>query len=130
MNVYDEVNHDGSITIVKQKADGSKEPLPGVTFKLVGVEDGSEVTGTTDQDGRIVWDDLIPQNYVITEIKTQDGYSLLKDEIEVTLPIEMTQDEITKNGADVILVAGIAIVAFGTMMMLKKRKTVKAEQPD
>lgn len=98
INAYDTPEY-GSITIYKRKADGSKAPLPGVTFKLAGSEEGDEYTATTDQDGRIVWDGLVAQNYIITEIKTADGLNLLKDNIEVTLPMEMTLDEIKKNGA-------------------------------
>ena len=100
VNVYDKVSR-GSVTIFKQKADGTKEPLSGVTFRIQGVEEGDEHTATTGEDGKVVWNNLIPQEYVITEIKTQDGYSLLKDNIEVKLPVEMTLDEINRNGADI-----------------------------
>lgn len=99
VNVYDGV-YKGSIKLVKLASDTQK-PLAGATFKLVGLEDGTELTGVTDENGEIVWDELIPQNYVITEISTVDGYSLLKDNIEITLPIEMTAEEIEANGADI-----------------------------
>lgn len=99
INVYDKTE-DGSIKIVKLAADTQK-PLAGVTFKLVGLEDGTELTGVTDSNGEIIWNELIPQNYVITEVSTVDGYSLLKDNIEITLPIEMTVEEIAENGADI-----------------------------
>lgn len=99
INAYDKPQY-GSITIYKRKADGSKEPIPGVTFKLAGMEEGDEYTATTDAEGKIVWNDLIPQNYVITEVSTVDGYNLLKDNIEVRLPMEMTLDELNKNSAD------------------------------
>lgn len=99
INVYDKTE-DGSIKIVKLATDTQK-PLAGVTFKLVGLEDGTELTGVTDSNGEIIWNELIPQNYVITEVSTVDGYSLLKDNIEITLPIEMTVEEITSNGADI-----------------------------
>ncbi len=99
VNVYDKVQT-GSVTIYKKTEDGN-EPLKNVTFTMKGVEEGDEYTATTDAEGKIQWDDLTPQNYIITEVKTADGYSLLKDEIEVRIPIEMTLDEINKNGADI-----------------------------
>lgn len=98
--VYDKPEY-GSITIYKQNANGDKEPLPGVTFKLVGVEEGDEYIAVTDKDGIVKWDNLTAQNYVITEIETVDGYSLLKDNIEVRLPMEMTLDQIDKSSADI-----------------------------
>lgn len=162
VNVYDTIEN-GSISLVKLKDDGSKVPLAGVTFKLVGQEDGAEYTATTDANGKIAWDNLIPQHYNITEVKTVDGYNLLKDNIEVTLPIEMSLDEIMANGADinqavydnaagkycfynltftvgdstvltmpftggnqnrlyVVLIIGIAGIAFGTYILIGRKK--------
>ena len=68
---------------------------------MVGLTDGQTYTGTTDANGNVSWGELIPQTYVLTEISTPDGYSLLKDNIEVKLPIELTMDEIKKYGADI-----------------------------
>lgn len=100
IQVFDRLQR-GSITILKEKADGSKEPLEGVTFRLVGKSQSDEYTATTDQTGKVTFENLIPQNYVITEIKTADGYSLLKESIDVTIPMEMTLDELNENGADI-----------------------------
>ena len=91
----------GEITINKRKADNTESALAGVTFQVKGLEEDDVYTVTTDAEGRAVFENLIPQNYVITEIKTQDGYSLLKDNVEVRLPVEMTLDEIRKTGADI-----------------------------
>lgn len=99
IEAYDEV-YKGSVSIFKKTADGSERPLEGVTFKLAGLSEGDEYTATTDADGKIVWDNLIPQEYIITEVKAADGRNLLKDNIEVTLPMEMSLDEIKENGAD------------------------------
>lgn len=100
MNAFD-ITHKGSITVYKKTADGTKRPLQGVTFKLVGVTEGDEHVATTDADGKLEWTDLIAQKYVITEIKTVDGMSLMKDNIEVNMPMTMTLDEINANGADI-----------------------------
>lgn len=99
VNVYDRTEN-GSIKIIKLAADTNR-PLAGVTFRLVGVEDGTEQTATTDSNGEIIWSDLIPQHYVVTEVSTVDGNTLLKDNIEITLPTELTAEEIETTGADI-----------------------------
>lgn len=43
---------------------------------------------------------MIPQHYVLTETSTVDGHTLLRDNIDVTLPIEMTEQEANAQGAD------------------------------
>ena len=99
VEAYDEPQY-GSVTIYKEETDGSRTPLSGVRFKMTGQTDGTEYEAQTDADGKIVWNQLVSQKYVITEVQTVDGRSLLKDPIEVTLPMEMTWEEIQKNGAD------------------------------
>ena len=99
VEAYDEPQY-GSVTIYKEETDGSRKPLPGVTFKMVGQTDGTEYEAQTDADGKIVWEQLVSQKYVITEVQTADGKGLLKEPIEVSLPMEMTWEEIQKNGAD------------------------------
>lgn len=99
VEAYDEPQY-GSVTIYKEETDGSRKPLAGVTFKMTGQTDGTEYEAQTDADGRIVWNHLVSQKYMITEVHTADGKSLLKEAIEVTLPMEMTWEEIQQNGAD------------------------------
>ena len=61
---------------------------------------GNSVTGKKDANGEIVWDNLDQGEYTITEVKTVEGHSLLKDPIHVTLPIVMTEEEVNASGAD------------------------------
>ncbi len=96
---YDEI-YRGFVVIQKYDTDGSM-PLQGVGFKLVGTETGETFTGFTDADGKLVFENLVPQHYTLTETSTVDGHALLKDTIEITLPLEMTEDEINKSGADI-----------------------------
>lgn len=96
---YDEI-YKGFVTIQKYDTGGST-PLQGAGFKLEGTETGEVFTGTTDMDGRLVFENLIPQHYTLTEISTVEGHALLKDNIEITLPMEMTMDEIHDSGADI-----------------------------
>ena len=100
VNAYDE-KQNGSITLYKKTSDGTKKPLAGVTFKMVGLTTNDEYEATTDENGKITWGDLVAQKYVITEVKTVDGMNLLKDNITVTMPMEMTLDEIRANNADI-----------------------------
>jgi LPXTG-motif cell wall-anchored protein len=93
-----EKSYKGSIKLVKYGND--KKVLAGVTFKLVG-DDGSTVVKTTDKNGEILFDDLIPQHYVLTETDTVDGYSLLTENLDVYIPLEETKEYVIKNKLDI-----------------------------
>ena len=98
------------ITIQKLSDDG-KTPLRGVHFELTFVKqsetstqdaiktynpllkEGESVTGITDANGYIVWDNLDQGEYKIVETKTLSGMSLLTDPIKITLPITMTDKQ-------------------------------------
>lgn len=97
INVFDE-SYKGSIKVIKYNESGSV-PLEGVSFKLVG-DDGSTHEATTNSNGEIVFENLIPQHYVLTETKTLDGLSLLKDNVDIDLPMEMTEQEVADQHAD------------------------------
>lgn len=95
------------ITINKFAEDG-KTPLQGVEFELTFIKEsepytdmadptfsprlkqGETVKAITDASGNIVWDNLDQGEYRITETKTVSGMTLLKDPINITLPITMT----------------------------------------
>ena len=98
LEVYEEIQ-ECSVKVVKYDTDG-KTPLADVTFRLVG-DDGSSVEGTTDSNGIYEFTGLLPQHYVLTEIATVPGHELLKDNIDITLPLEMTKEEAEESGADV-----------------------------
>ena len=97
VNVYEKV-YKGDVQIIKLD-DDDKTPLEGVEFKLVG-DDGSTFTGTTNKEGKLSFTELIPQHYVLTETKTVAGHQLLKDNIDITVPLEMTTDEAKKQKVD------------------------------
>ena len=59
-------------------------------------DDGTKLTGVTDSKGEYTFSGLIPQHYVLTETATIEGHSLLKESIDITVPIEVT-DEDAKN---------------------------------
>lgn len=98
------------ISINKFKEDG-RTPLRGVKFKLSFIKEsepytnlanpsykpllkvGESTEGTTDANGNITWSNLDQGEYQITEIQTVSGMTLLKDPINITLPITMTDKQ-------------------------------------
>ena len=98
VSAYDDVRR-GKIRLVKYGDDGVT-PVEGAEFKLVGQEEGDVHTAKTDKNGRIEWTDLLPQHYTLTEVSTGKEWSLLADNIDITLPVSMTEAEARENGAD------------------------------
>lgn len=98
VNAYDYV-HLSMVTITKYG--NGHRPLAGVSYRLVRAADGEEMgVLTTGSDGKATFEKLIPGDYVLTEIKTADGYNLLQENITVTVPCQMTQEEAAETGAD------------------------------
>lgn len=81
----------GSITIKKIGDNGNA--LQGTEFRLEKKESGRWIELTfdnnmTDGNGKLVYGDLEPGNYRITEVNSPAGNTLLKKQIEVELPYE------------------------------------------
>lgn len=87
---YKDDVYEGSLKVVKYGDDN--KPLAGVKFKLVG-DDGSVYTGTTDKNGVYTFKELMPQHYVLTETETPDGYTLLKDNVDINIPYEVSDQK-------------------------------------
>ena len=103
------------INLKKYQADG-KTPIAGVEFELKFLkqaikptskkhpnfkrllEEGDSTVRHTDENGDVFFDNLDQGTYQITEIKTLDGNSLLKEPIIVTVPMTMTEDEANEYG--------------------------------
>ncbi|MCD8020436.1 MAG: prealbumin-like fold domain-containing protein [Clostridiales bacterium] len=81
----------GKINIKKTDEDGNN--LEGVEFSLKDADGKVVDTVTTDVSGSAVFEDVIPATYTITETKTQKGFSLLTDTIEVDIPYRMSEDD-------------------------------------
>ena len=91
-----------SVKIVKYGKSGIKK-LKGVTFKIEKITgDSRELikSATTGDEGEVLFDDLAPGDYEITETKTLKGYTLLKEPIKVTLPLTMTKERAEQLKAD------------------------------
>lgn len=50
--------------------------------------------------GEITFDGLIPDTYTITETKTKEGKTLLREPITATIPLTMSQAEVDKQNVD------------------------------
>lgn len=83
-----------------EKYDGSGDPLEGVTFELADHDGNVVATLTTDSRGIVLFEDLYPDVYWITEIKTAEGHSLLKDKIRVECPTRVTESDIAEYNID------------------------------
>ena len=94
-----------------RKLSDNGTPLQGVEFELKFVKEsepytsdadksyipllkqGETTKASTDINGYIVWQNLDQGEYQITETKTISGNTLLKDPINITLPITMTDKQ-------------------------------------
>ena len=83
-----------------RKVDENGNPLAGATFTLMNSKGEIVSTKTSGSDGYVVWEDLYPDRYTVTEIKTKDGKNLLKDPIVIELPRRITDEDIKKYNID------------------------------
>jgi len=93
----------GSITIKKNTPDGGG--LNDVTFMLEQWDADTNTwkeyeTQTTkaikDEDGKLVFSNLEPGKYRVTETKVPEGYSLLAETFEATIPYTKTYDSLNQ----------------------------------
>lgn len=90
--------HDTSIKI--HKLDENNRPLAGVTFTLTNSKGEVVSTKTSGSDGYVVWDKLYPDIYTVTEVEAPNGKTLLADDIEIHLPMRVTEEDIKKYNID------------------------------
>ena len=97
-SVYDTPVY-GRIKIIKYDSDGNT-PLPGVTFVLKDMDGNAAGEGTTDAAGMVMFENLYPGRYLLTEASTVSGHSLLADPVEITVPMTLTEQEVNDRGID------------------------------
>lgn len=90
---------EGSIKLKKRDADG-KTPLQGVIFELKDSSGNRVETKTTDAAGEVVFDHLYPDHYKVVETKTKEGNSLLKEPLEIEIPMRLTEEKVKEQGID------------------------------
>lgn len=95
---YKNIPSEGSIKIKKNNAAG--QPLKGVKFKITKEGSDNSTMGETDANGILNFPNLSFGNYVLTEIKTTDGNTLLKDPVTITIPYVATEEEVSSEHLD------------------------------
>lgn len=89
----------GGLIVKKFDKDG-KTTLAGVSYELKDSKGNVVSTGTTKSDGKVEFKDLYPGKYTITELKTKAGLSLLKEPIEISMPMYLTEQDVIDNKID------------------------------
>lgn len=90
--------HKCSIQIMKSSAD--EKPLENVIFGLYDESRQKILESQTNQDGRIIFSGLLPGKYWLKEEKTGNGNQLLKEPMEIVLPMVLTEQEVEKLKID------------------------------
>lgn len=88
----------GSVKLVKKDSSGKR--LKGVEFTIEDSDGTKIASDTTNENGEVKFDGLLPDKYKITETKTVSGKTLLKEPIDVTIPMTVTQTEVDKGNID------------------------------
>lgn len=124
----------GSLDVIKIDKD-SKEVLAGAEFELRDENGEVVATGTTNSEGKLVFNDLPLGKYQLVEIKAPEGYRLLKKPLDVEITAEHLEVELevenSKNGWELPTTGGIGTIIFyglgallmiGALLLLLKRK--------
>ena len=90
----------GSIEILKVDAD-TKQPLAGVVYRLFDSEGNKIADGTTDANGKLIFDNLKPGEYSYQEISTVDGYQLDETKYDFSLTSENLNVKVTRENKPV-----------------------------
>ena len=90
--------HKCSIQIMKSSAD--EKPLENVRFGLYDERRQKILESQTSQDGRIIFSGLLPGKYWLKEEKTGNGQQLLKEPMEIVLPMVLTEQDVEKLKID------------------------------
>ncbi|GAF21647.1 collagen adhesion protein [Bacillus sp. JCM 19047] len=93
------------------KVDEKGETLEGAVFTLYDSEDNELQTGlTTDEEGKLVVNDLSPGSYYFVETEAPFGYEL--DETQLAFEIEFNQQE-------VVMVEAVNQLILGNVTIIK-----------
>lgn len=93
----------GSVLLKKLEED-EKTVLPGVAFTLKNKDASIVLTAVTDEQGQILFTDLQPGEYTLTETATKEGNTLLAEPVQIKIPlcIEDTPGEEKTTAADAV----------------------------
>lgn len=87
----------GSIKIIKIDKNDSKIKLENVKFQILDESDNVIQEGRTDQNGEIVFEDILIGKYFINEVETKEGYMIHERKIEVNLEDGKMEEIIVEN---------------------------------
>lgn len=94
-------HHPAKGSVRLKKKDVSGNVLKGVKFQLRSSDGNLSVTKETNSKGEVLFDELEAGTYTITEIKTKEGMNLLKEPLNIKIPVSMTQKEAQDKKADI-----------------------------
>ena len=89
----------GNIKLQKLDADG-KTPLPGTGFELKNSAGAVVEEKIADEKGQVLFTNLYPGSYTLTETKTIEGHTLLKEPLLIEVPLKVTEADIKEMKID------------------------------
>ncbi|NWO15098.1 adhesive domain-containing protein [Virgibacillus sp.] len=131
----------GSLEVTKVDkeldAEGNKVVLAGAEFKLRDENGEVVATKTTDENGKLTFDQVLLGNYQLVETKAPEGYRLLKKPLDVAITLDHLEVQLevenSKSGWELPDTGGIGTMVFygaGAILMitalsilLRKKKT-------
>lgn len=136
--IYEYSKIKGKLTLIKKGENDIN--LSGVVFRIQkldnfgNLDSSFSVEKTTDANGKIEINDLLIGSYRITEIKTIEGYELLKESIDFEITSEEREINLSVtnryklilpetggvNYIAIISIIGILIVSFSMFLRYKK----------
>ncbi|MGN7312420.1 SpaA isopeptide-forming pilin-related protein [Alkalicoccobacillus gibsonii] len=81
----------GEVSLLKTDNDNNDTVLQGATFELRDINDTVIATEQTNEDGKLLFSDVLPGEYEVVEIKAPFGYILDRTPVKVT--VERSQEE-------------------------------------
>ncbi|XVG94953.1 collagen binding domain-containing protein [Eubacteriales bacterium KG127] len=86
---------------IKKLKEDNKSPIMGAKFMVKNSKGEIVKTVETGSDGIARLDNIYPDQYTITEIKTKTGYQLLSKPIIINLPSKYSKTELEKLSLDI-----------------------------
>jgi len=94
------LENDAKIEILKQEKD-TKKPLKGVEFQLLNSEKKLILQSLiSDENGKIILENIIPGTYYLKEVKTLPGYVLYDDYIKIDISLNEQVKVIVNNSRE------------------------------
>lgn len=123
-------NHLKRATLVVMKKGEFNQPLNGASFNLMNEQKETIASNTTDQNGRIVFNNLLLGTYYIQEIVAPSGYMLndeiieinLNEDYEITLSNQPILSSTTGDYQMIIPLSISSLLSFSILIYLKKKK--------